>query len=153
MANTILFNKYLKLYIQQLFHKYSKFFLCYLSMTDKYIYQIKNSNFNSKDIIRIFKCINIKLLFFFIFTFTLFIFYWYSVASFCAVYENSQITFVKDSFLSFLLSIIYPFIIYLITTALRICAIKKEKKGLKFVYILSNIIPFFWPLLILSIFK
>ena len=118
-------------------------FLCYLSMTDKYIYQIKNSNFNSKDIIRIFKCINIKLLFFFIFTFTLFIFYWYSVASFCAVYENSQITFVKDSFLSFLLSIIYPFIIYLITTALRFCAIKKEKKGLKFVYRLSDIIPFF----------
>jgi hypothetical protein len=118
-------------------------FLCYLSMTDKYIYQIKNSKFNSKDVTRIFKCINIKFLFFFIFTFAMFSFYWYSVASFCAVYENSQTTFIKDSFLSFLLGIIYQFVIYLITSALRICAINKEKKGLKFVYILSNIIPFF----------
>jgi len=118
-------------------------FLCYLSMTDKYIYQIKNSKFNSKDVTRIFKCINIKFLLFFIFTFAMFSFYWYSVASFCAVYENSQTTFIKDSFLSFLLGIIYQFVIYLITSALRICAINKEKKGLKFVYILSNIIPFF----------
>ena len=112
-------------------------------MTDKYIYQIKNSKFNSKDVTRIFKCINIKFLFFFIFTFAMFSFYWYSVASFCAVYENSQITFIKDSFSSFSLGIIYQFVIYLITSALRICAINKEKRGLKFIYKLSNIIPFF----------
>ena len=73
----------------------------------------------------------------------MFTFYWYSVASFCAVYENSQITFIKDSFLSFFLGIVYPLVIYLITSALRICAIKNEKKGLKFIYKLSDIIPFF----------
>ena len=75
--------------------------------------------------------------------FIMFTFYWYSVASFCAVYENSQITFIKDSFLSFFLGIVYPLVIYLITSALRICAIKNEKKGLKFIYKLSDIMPFF----------
>ena len=82
-------------------------FLCYLSMTDKYIYRIKNLKYTSKDAIRIFKCLNLKLLFFFGFIFIMFTFYWYSVSSFCAVYENSQITFIKDSFLSFFLGIVY----------------------------------------------
>ena len=112
-------------------------------MTDKYIYQIKNSNFNEKQIIKILKCIKIKLLCFFLFTFIMFAFYWYTVASFCAVYENSQTVFIKDSFSSFLIGIIYPFIIYLIPSSLRICAIKSEKISLRCIYKLSDIIPFF----------
>ena len=118
-------------------------FLCFLSMTDKYIYKIKNKKLNSKAIINIFKCINIKLIFFFIFTFIMLAFDWYTVASFCGVYENSQITFIKDSFFSFALGIVYTFVIYLITSGFRTCAIKKEKKGLKCIYKLSEIIPFF----------
>ena len=46
-------------------------FLCYLSMTDKYIYKIKNSQPNSKQIMILFRCINYKLIIFFIFTFLL----------------------------------------------------------------------------------
>ena len=42
------------------------------------------------------------------------------VSVFCAVYENTQGIFLLDSFISFLLSNIYPFIIYLILSALRI---------------------------------
>ena len=118
-------------------------FLCFLSMTDKYIYQIKNSNMNEKQIVNILNCIKIKLLFFFLFTFAMFAFYWYTVSSFCAVYENSQTVFIKDSFSSFFLGIIYPFIIYLIPSSLRKCAIKSEKKRLRWVYKLSDIIPFF----------
>ena len=62
---------------------------------------------------------------------------------FCVVYENTQIIFVKDSLLSFLLSIVYPFIIYLIPSILRIISLRSSQKNLKCLYKLSDIIPFF----------
>ena len=117
-------------------------FLCYLSLTDTYIYKIKKMN-NKKMIKGILDCIKIKLVVFFIFTFLFFIFYWYTVTTFCAVYENTQITFIKDSLLSFLLDIIYPFFIYLVPSVLRIIALRNAKSNLECFYKLSDIIPFF----------
>ena len=72
-----------------------------------------------------------------------YIFYWYTITSFCAVYGNTQITFIKDSLLSFLLSILYPLVIYLIPAALRTISLKNENRNLKCIYKLSDIIPFF----------
>ena len=118
-------------------------FLCYLSLTDKHIYQIKklDNNIDKNEIIKIFKVIKIKSVAFFIFTFIFYIFYWYIVSLFCAVYENTQITFIKDSLLSFLLGIIYPFIIYLAPSSLRTIALRNAKSNLKCLYKLSDIIP------------
>ena len=120
-------------------------FLCYLSLTDKYIYQIKNSeqNLEEKDITKILRCIQYKLIIFFIITFILSGFYWYLVAAFCAVYENTQIIFLKDCLSSFILGLLYPFFIYLFPSALRIISIKYSKHELKCIYKLSDIIPFF----------
>ena len=118
-------------------------FLCYLTMTDKYIYHLKNKRITKKEIIIIFKYINIKLIIFFVFNLIMFSFYWYSVASFCAVYRNSQTIFLKDTFTSFSIGIAFSLIIYLIPSALRKLAINKKKMRLKFVYKLSEIIPFF----------
>ena len=50
---------------------------------------------------------------------------------------------MKDSLLSFLLGNLYPFIIYLIPTALRILALRNAKSSLNCIYKLSDIIPFF----------
>ena len=120
-------------------------FLCYLSLTDKHIYNIKNLSQSSDKnaIIKILRCIKIKLINFYIFTSIFFLFYWYTIVSFCSVYENTQITFLKDSLLSFLLGILYPFVIYLIPSALRILSLRYPKKNLKCIYKLSDIIPFF----------
>ena len=118
-------------------------FLCFLSMTDKYIYEIKNEKPNTEVIVKILKCINIKLIFFFVSTFLLFPFYWYTVASFCAVYENTSSVFIKDSLSSFALGCIEPFFIYLIPVSLRFLAIRCIKVNLKLVYKLSDIIPLF----------
>ena len=119
-------------------------FLCFLSLTDKAIYKIKHLNqLNNKAASQIFRCIKIKLLFFFLFTTILFVFYWYMVSSFCSVYQNTQSAFIKDSLLSFLLSLLLPFVIYLIPSSLRICAIRDKKVRLKCIYKLSDIIPFF----------
>ena len=120
-------------------------FLCYLSLTDKHIYKIKNLKGNNKEeFFRNIKCIRIKLIVFFIFTFILFMFYWYFISTFCAVYENTQNIFIKDSLSSFLTGLIDPFFLYILPAILRIIALKDvDKKSLKFVYKLSDIIPFF----------
>ena len=67
-------------------------FICYLSLTDKYIYQIKGlEKKKKKKIFKILKCIKLKLIGFFTFTILLFAFYWYLISTFCAVYINTQI--------------------------------------------------------------
>ena len=122
-------------------------FLCYLSLTDKHFYQIKNIPYsiNKKSIIfKILKCVKIKLIGFFAFTLLVFTFYWYLISAFCAVYQNTQITFIKDSVSSFFINLLYPFALYLIPACLRIISLKDiTKKRLKCVYKLSDIIPFF----------
>ena len=118
--------------------------LCYLSLTDKHYYQIKDAKKITKSsMIGIIKCIQIKIGFFFVFTSLMFIFYWYLITCFCAVYQNTQIAFNKDSFLSFLLGNLIPFVIYLIVSLFRIISLKSKKFRLEWVYKFSNIIPFF----------
>ena len=120
--------------------------LCYLSLTGKPIYQIKNLILNNslKRMKLIYKCINIKLVIFFLFTFIFILFYRYTVSAFCAVYKNTQKAFIKDWLFSFLLGIVIPFAIYLIPSSFRICAIKNRNcSGSIFIYKLSEIIPFF----------
>jgi len=120
-------------------------FLCYLSMSDKHYYQIKNLDYNSRyKVFNIIKCIKIKLAFFFIFTFIMFIFYWYAIACFCAVYVNTQLAFIKDSILSFILGLLYPFVLYLFPVLLRIISLRAKKSNLLCLYKISDIIPFFW---------
>ena len=121
--------------------------LCYLSLTDKHFYQIKGlegENINKPIIFNILKCIKYKLLVFFGFTLILFVFYWYFISSFCAVYQNTQEAFIKDSYSSFLTGLLCPFVLYLFPTILRIIALKDDiKKRFKFIYKLSEIIPIF----------
>ena len=119
-------------------------FLSYLSMTDKHIYQIKHVKDEKIKKIIIFqnlKCIKLKLIGFFVFTFVFFAFYWYLISSFCAVYENTQVIFIKDSISTFFTESVYPFILYLIPSSLRILALKDVNKKRTFIYKLSEIIP------------
>ena len=118
--------------------------LCYLSLTYKHYYQIKDCKKISKSsMIGIIKCIRIKLAFFFGFTTLMFIFYWYLISCFCSVYQNTQIAFIKDSLLSFLLGNLIPFVIYLVSSLFRIFSLKSVKYKLECFYNFSNIIPFF----------
>ena len=121
--------------------------LCYLSMTDKHYYEIKalpKIHKNDERVFDILKCIRNKLTGFFIFTFLVFLFHWYFISAFCAVYQNTQLIFLRDSGISILVSLVDPFFIYGITCLLRaislsICC----KKKLCCIYKLSDIIPIF----------
>ena len=118
--------------------------LCFLSLTDKHFYEIKNlGNSASYNVFKIIKCIKIKIAFFYCFTFIMFVFYWYVISCFCSVYENTQIAFIKDSISSFALGLLYPFVLYLMPATLRIIALRATKARCSCIYAMSDIIPFF----------
>ena len=120
-------------------------FLCYLSLTDTYIYLLKKNlvKRNIRIIKSIIKYIRIKLVMYFIFLFIFFSIYWYIISVFCGVYRNTQIAFIKDSIISFTIGLIYHFVLYFISASLRICSLRSSKKDCKCLYNFSYIIPFF----------
>ena len=123
--------------------------LCFLSMTDIHVYEIKELPKDPKyreKIMDILDCIKRKLVAFFVITFLLFLFHWYFISAFCAVYQNTQTIFLRDSFISFLTSLIDPFFIYGFTTILRkislcLCCRKNCCGGC--IYKISDLIPIF----------
>ena len=119
-------------------------FLCFLSLTDKHMYELKQLEPDKRDkevISNVFNVVKRKLFFYFFITFIFFLGYWYIVAVFCAVYTNTQIAFIKDSFFSSLLGLLYPFVLYLFPAAFRDCALKCKNNNCLFKF--SEIIPFF----------
>ena len=68
-------------------------FICFLSMTDKPLYQIKKLKMSEENFIRIeniYKSTNIKLIIFFIFTFIFFGIFWYIIVIFCVPFFYNQ---------------------------------------------------------------
>ena len=120
-------------------------FINYLTMTDIQYYKIKEllkeKNINQKQVLPVMKWIKYKIIIFYVFTFLLFMFFWYLISAFCAVYENTQRIFITDSISSFIMGLLYPFILYLAPAGLRILSLRK--KNLKILYSLSDKIPFF----------
>ncbi len=118
-------------------------------MTDKHYYEIKALPYKEKDDQRIFDildCMKRKLTGFFIFTFLFFLFHWYFISAFCAVYQNTQKIYLRDSMISFAISMIDPFIIYFFTNLLRCISLTKlcrKKCCGGCLYKTSDLIPIF----------
>ena len=110
----------------------------YLSLTEKIFINIKNHK--SKKIRKDIICLQIKLIIFFIISYILLFFIWYYLSCFCGVYKNTQIILLEDTFISFGLSLLYPFGLSLIPVIFRILALKNEAKDKKLLYKFSNII-------------
>ena len=113
-----------------------------LSLSENSILKIKNEN--EKEYIKkskeIGKCLKIKFILFFIFSFLFMAFFWFFISCFCAVYKNTQSILIKDTLLSFVLSMIYPFGINLIPGMFRIPALRSEKRNKNCIYNFSKII-------------
>ena len=117
--------------------------LCFLSLTDRYIYEIKAVFKNNKDksiMFDILKKVKNLLTIFFISLFLVSIFYWYFISAFCAVYNNTQGMYLIDCVLSFVFFSIDPFIIYALIALIRFIALKKKVKCL---YSIGRIFPIF----------
>ena len=123
------------------------YFLCslirYLSLSERLIISVKfqetyeKAEYKSESVRRIFILQNTL---FFILSFIFLIFFWYYLSSFCAVYQNSQIYLIKNVLISFGLSLLFPFILYIIPSILRMISLKSKK--MEAIYIISRIIEF-----------
>ena len=86
------------------------------------------------------KKLTIKFHIYFITSFILFAFFWYFISAFCAVYNNSQLSLILNAFGSFIISLIYPFGLYLLPGMFRITALRSKNKNC--LYTFSNIISY-----------
>ena len=86
------------------------------------------------------KNLRIKLYVFFILTLLIITFCWYYVTAFGAVYPNTQIYLLEDTCISFLLSMIYPFVYNFIPGLLRMPSLKAKKRDKKWMYDFSGIL-------------
>lgn len=124
----ILYSSIISLIIQQI--------LKLLCLSENNILKIKKENnfdFALKKSKTIKNCLLLKFLFFYILGFILMVFLWYFITCFCAVYHNTQIILIKDTFISFAISMVYPFGINLLPGIFRIPALRDVNKDKKFI--------------------
>ena len=89
------------------------------------------------------KCFSIKMYLFFSVGLALLMFFWYYISSFAAVYKNTQLHLIKDTLLSFGLSMLYPFAINFVPGFFRFLALKSENKNRKCLYKTGQIFAIF----------
>ena len=84
------------------------------------------------------RCIMIKNICYFVFSISSLILFWYYLSSFCALYQNSQVYLIKNTFLSYLLGLLYPFLINLLPMIFRKFSLNGKNR--EFVYKVSKIL-------------
>ena len=99
----------------------------------KHILRRKKSN---KGINKFFRILFVKYIIFFFISFVFLFFFWLYISCFCFVYRNTQSYLIKDTLFSFGLSLVSPFIVYLISAALRIYSLRDKRKKRNIIYII-----------------
>ena len=82
----------------------------------------------------------IKFTIFFILSNILLLFFWYFISCFCAVYTNTQMILIKDTLVSFGLSMIYPFGLNIFPGLFRMPALRAKNKDKKCLYKISILV-------------
>ena len=113
----------------------------FFSLSEKNILKVKREKENinlidSKN--KLIKILRIKFSLFFKISFAFLILFWYYLASFCAIYINTKIHLLKDTLISFGLSLLYPFGIYLLPGIFRVYSLKNKDRNC--FYIISKLI-------------
>ena len=107
------------------------YFFKLLSLSEKNILSIKRENGKKLAIQKaklVKKYLSVKFIIFFALGNIFLLFFWYYISCFCAVYINTQIILIEDTIICFILSMSYPFVIYLLPGLLRIPALNAKFK-------------------------
>ena len=107
------------------------------SLSEKKILEIKHSN-GEINLSKVLNYLIIKFIVFFILIFSFLILFWFYLSCFCAIYINTQIHLIKDTLISFGLSLIYPFGLYFLSGIFRIPSLKNSNR--ECLYKISKII-------------
>ena len=86
------------------------------------------------------KYMKIKFGIFFILNFILLVLFWYYLTCFNAIYKNTQIYLIENTFISFGFSLFYPFIINILPTIVRMYSLHSSKKNQIYLYKVSQIL-------------
>ena len=86
------------------------------------------------------KYMKIKFGIFFILNFILLVLFWYYLTCFNAIYKNTQIYLIENTFISFGFSLFYPFIINIFPMLIRNCAIHSKSKDQEYCYKVSQML-------------
>ena len=118
----------------------------YLALNENIVLEIKrekNILFFNKRKKRIYSKIKMKFILFFIISFCLLLIFMYYISCFCGVYVNTQVHLIKVSIMSFVVSLTYPFGIYLLPGIFRISSLRAKDKNqeclYKFSYLFENL--------------
>ena len=98
--------------------------------------ETNNINENGAKLI---KKLKIKFVLYFILSFILLLFFWYYISMFDAVYRNTQYLLLEDTLMGFALSMVTPFILYLIPGIFRIPALSDPQKKRSCLYNFSKL--------------
>ena len=121
--------------------------ILYLALSEKDIIKLKNKQSNKNldnKMNKTFNLLKIKFVLFFITSFFILLFCACYIICFCSVYNNTQIHLMKDTMISFILSLIYPFGIYLIISSLRIASLRAKNNDKSYTYLFSQILEDFF---------
>ena len=105
---------------------------------DRSKYNIMNRAKNLKDKLKT------KFIIYFIISFLLLSFFWYYISMFCVIYSNTQKHLLKDTLISFVLSLIFPFAVYLFPGFFRILALSNNKNKRECLYNFSKFLQSFY---------
>ena len=120
--------------------------LNYFALSNDAIISFKQSKIKNNIKRRVRKLVNyldIKFILYYIISFLFLLFFWYYISMFCVIYKNTQIHLLKDVLISFGLSLLFPFVIYLLPGFLRISALSSKKKKRQYLYNFSKCIQYF----------
>ena len=100
-------------------------FIRTLALTENNILDLLNKKIDlEKEKNKLIKYLFYKFITFFIISISLLLFFWYYISCFCSIYINTQIHLITDTIISFILSMVYPLLIYLLAAILRIFALR-----------------------------
>ena len=111
-----------------------------LSLSERDILKIKIRRIGEKfdqKVKNIKRCLLIKFILYYLISFLFLFIFWFYVSTFCAVYQNTQLYLIKDTSISFSLSLIYPIIYYLIPGIFRIPSLRSKQKNKECFYKIS----------------
>ena len=79
------------------------------------------------------RCAKARIIIYYILSFAFLLVFGFYVLSFCAIFENTQIELVKSTFTSWLISLLYPFVLCFITSIIRSAAFGCKSNCLNFI--------------------
>ena len=88
----------------------------------------------------IMRCVKFRICLYFILSLIFLVLLTIYIGSFCSIFENTQLLLIKNMVFSWVLSLIYPFFICIITSIFRVCSLRGRKRGYSCCFAINKIL-------------